>query len=180
MPGPVHPAHRAQPNTPARNIDDGAETPRNKPANRNPQTPPFHRDGSPPTPDRAREKPPQRRPNRRLNPQKAHPRASSRLELDALYALKVARGLVPGYRKDAIERALDRYDAVVRTYWERHREDLLRLHRHVVLAAVGTFGLLQQHRPDTYRDTAAWTDIFTDRGFYQTQEVERLAEAGAV
>src|SRR6476620_10015612 len=56
-----------------------AETPRNKPANRNPQTPPFHRDGSPPTPDRAREKPPQRRPNRRLNPQKAHRRASSRL-----------------------------------------------------------------------------------------------------
>ena len=79
MPGPVHPAHRAQPNTPARDIDDGAETPRNKPANRNPQTPPFHRDGSPPTPDRAREKPPQRRPNRRLNPQKAHRRASSRL-----------------------------------------------------------------------------------------------------
>ena len=102
------------------------------------------------------------------------------LELDALYALKVARGLVPGYRKDAIERALDRYDAVVRTYWERHREDLLRLHPHVVLAAVGTFGLLQQHRPDTYRDTAAWTDIFTDRRFYQTQEVERLAEAGTV
>src|SRR6476469_1140645 len=79
MPGPVHPAHRAQPNTPARDIDDGAETPRNKPANRNPQTPPFHRDGSPPTPDRAREKPPQRRPNSRLNPQKAHRRASSRL-----------------------------------------------------------------------------------------------------
>lgn len=96
------------------------------------------------------------------------------LELDALYALKVMRALAPSHRKEDIERALDVFGAAVRDYWALHREELFTLHPHVVLAAVGTFGLLQQHRPDEYRDEAAWTDIFTDRRFYMTAEVEVL------
>jgi hypothetical protein len=101
------------------------------------------------------------------------------LELDALYALKLSRTLAPGHRSDAIDSALDVYGAVVREYWENRRHDLFRLHPHIVLAAVGTFGLLQQHRPDAYRDDVAWTDIFTDRRFYRTDAVELLPEADA-
>ncbi len=50
---------------------------------RQPQPAPlFHCDGSLPTPDRACEKPPQRRPYRRFNPPKAQRRASSRAKDD--------------------------------------------------------------------------------------------------
>ena len=40
LPGPVHPTHRPQSHTAARDINDGAQTPRNEPADRNLQTPP--------------------------------------------------------------------------------------------------------------------------------------------
>ena len=93
------------------------------------------------------------------------------LELDALYALKVMRAPLP--------RLTARRTSNARCLWCRGarllgvaREELFTLHPHVVLAAVGTFGLLQQHRPDEYRDEAAWTDIFTDRRFYMTAEVK--------
>jgi hypothetical protein len=94
------------------------------------------------------------------------------LELDALYALKVMRDLVPAYRRDAIEHALDRYIALVERYWERSRHDLFALHPHRWLAAAGTLGLLQQHRPDRFSDDARWTDIFTDPRFYRSAAVE--------
>lgn len=102
------------------------------------------------------------------------------LELDALYALRVMRDLAPeGYRADDIEGALDRFIALVGDHWQCRRTDLLARHPHWVLAAVGTFGLLQQHRPDQFRDVspnaAPWTDIFSDRRFYLTEEVEVLA-----
>lgn len=96
------------------------------------------------------------------------------LELDALYALKVMRSLVPTYRKRDIELTLDRFIVLAREDWTRHRETLLSSHPHVILAAVGTFGLLQQHRPDQFPDDVEWSDIFTDRRLYMTSEVERL------
>jgi hypothetical protein len=45
---------------------------------------------------------------------------------------------------------------------------------HVLLGAVGAFGLLQQWLPDVYYDNVSWTDIFSDKRFYQTGAVERL------
>jgi hypothetical protein len=100
------------------------------------------------------------------------PHAMGYLELDALYALRFARDLAPQHRADAIEAALDRYAALVRDYWPSMREALFALHPHRVLAAVGTFGLLQQHRPDAFPDRHRWTDIFSDRRLYRTAEVE--------
>lgn len=94
------------------------------------------------------------------------------LELDALYALKFAMGLAPGYRKADIDRAIDRYAALVLESWRADREALLAQHPHLILAVVGTFGLLQQHRPEEFVDEVTWTDIFSDRRLYRTAEVE--------
>ena len=96
------------------------------------------------------------------------------LELDALYALKLMRTLAPAYRRRDIERALDGMSTSPLKIGQTIRETLLSQHPHVILAAVGTFGLLQQHRPDQFPDSRAWSDIFTDRRLYMTSEVERL------
>ena len=97
------------------------------------------------------------------------------LELDALYALKVMRDLVPAYRQDAIEQALDRLHRLGRVLLGRSRAELFALHPHRWLAAAGTLGLLQQHRPEQFPDDARWTDIFTDPRFYRSAAVETLA-----
>ena len=47
---------------------------------------------------------------------------------------------------------------------------------HVVLGAVGAFGLLQQLLPETFVDDGRWTDIFSDERLYQTRQVEMLDE----
>lgn len=94
------------------------------------------------------------------------------LELDALYALRIMRDLVPGYRRGDIDAALDRYIALVGTTWPEMREKVIGTHPHVALAMAGTFGCLQQLRPDDFPDKSAWTDIFGDRRFYRTDAVE--------
>jgi len=101
------------------------------------------------------------------------------LELDALYALKVARDLVPDYRTAAIEQALDRFIDLVNRYWAQWGTRLLDLHPHWLLAIAGTFGLLQQHRGRQLLDDRSWTDIFSDRRFYRTEAVEVLDAASA-
>lgn len=103
------------------------------------------------------------------------PHVMSYLELDALYALREMRNLVPRYRADDIERALDAYIALVEAYWPAESRALFELHPHRLLAAGGVLGLLQQHRPDAFPDRRTWTDIFSDRRLYRTAEVERLA-----
>ena len=59
-------------------------------------------------------------------------------------------------------------------YWPEGKKHLFQGHPHWVLAAVSTFGLLQQFKPDPFYDKVHWTDIFSDRRFYRTDEVERL------
>jgi hypothetical protein len=98
----------------------------------------------------------------------------SYLELDALYALILMRREAPGYREAEILAAARRYGRLARTYYARHAAELYALHPHYVLAAVGTFGGLQQLLPDEFRDTATWTDIFSDRRLYRTARVEQL------
>ncbi|MER9301277.1 transposase, partial [Mesorhizobium sp. M0621] len=56
LPGPAHPAHRPQSHPGTRDMNDGAQTSRNKPADRNLQTPACHHDGAIPAPDEARGK----------------------------------------------------------------------------------------------------------------------------
>jgi hypothetical protein len=96
----------------------------------------------------------------------------SYLELDALYALDYMGSLVPGYREAAIRSSVERYARLVLKYYSGKRAELFTLHPHIVLAAVGTFGLLQRLAPALITGRIQWTDIFTDRRFYQTRAVE--------
>jgi hypothetical protein len=96
------------------------------------------------------------------------------LELDALYALRVSSQWAPRHRADDVRQAVVRYADLVDESWPRLVEEVLAGHPHHMLAAVGTFGLLQQHLPDRYTDSVEWTDIFSDRRLYQTSEVETL------
>jgi hypothetical protein len=98
----------------------------------------------------------------------------SYLELDALYALEYMRSLAPDYRRSDISRSAERYARLVTTYYQSSRTELFSLHPHLVLAAVGTFGLLQRLAPDRVVAKARWTDIFSDRRFYNTRAVEAL------
>lgn len=108
--------------------------------------------------------------------ERSGPHVMHYLELDALYALKVMRTLAPTYRGPEIEKALDSFISLVLDDWENHHESLLSQHPHIILAAVGTFGLLQQHRPEQFSDDVAWSDIFTDRRLYMTSAVECTAK----
>lgn len=96
------------------------------------------------------------------------------LELDALYALKYMQSLAPDYRSGDIEKAVVEYGEKVIEYWHGMKDDILTRHPHSILAAVGTFGLLQQHLPDMFYDDVGWTDIFSDRRLYRTKQVEVL------
>lgn len=88
------------------------------------------------------------------------------LELDALYLLRFLGDAVPDYRRNDIDAALDRYITLVSRTWTERRDSIVAQHPHRILAAVGVFGLLQQHRPDQFPDSARWTDIFSDRRLY--------------
>lgn len=96
------------------------------------------------------------------------------LELDALYALALMRKLAPDHRPDDIRSAARRYGDLVRRYYDAQAGELYSLHPHQVLAAAGVFGGLQQLLPDEFVDDVVWTDIFSDRRFYRTRDVERL------
>lgn len=96
----------------------------------------------------------------------------SYLELDALYALVYMGSLAPGYRGAAIRDSVARYIKLVEQYYGGRRLELFSLHPHLVLAAVGTFGLLQQLAPAQVMGKVSWTDIFSDPRFYRIQAVE--------
>jgi hypothetical protein len=96
------------------------------------------------------------------------------LELDALYALVLMRKFSPNYRRHDILDAARRYGNLVRRYYASHAKSLYALHPHAMLAAIGVFGGLQQLLPEEFSDHVAWTDIFSDRRFYRTREVETL------
>jgi hypothetical protein len=96
----------------------------------------------------------------------------SYLELDALYALKYMQILEPTYRKDDIQRAVLDYGENVIQYWNNDKEEVLSMHPHRILSAIGTFGLLQHHLSEMFYDDVKWTDIFSDRRFYRTDLVE--------
>lgn len=94
------------------------------------------------------------------------------LDMDALYALKYMSKLVPNYKTDEIHQAVNNYSNLFITYWENYADALLKLHPHYILAAVSTFGLLNQFYPERFVDNVPWTDIFSDIRFYQTAKVE--------
>ena len=94
------------------------------------------------------------------------------LDLDALYVLAYAQRTMPDYRGTDIRLACRRYLSAILRDYASHGDALYGQHPHHILAAVGVFGLLQQLLPDMVRDDRAWTDIFSDRRFYQTEAVE--------
>ncbi len=96
----------------------------------------------------------------------------SYMELDALYGLAYMSSLAPTYRRQEILKAVAKHGRGLNKAWPAflsRKPDL-----HVLLGAVGAFGLLQQWLPDIYYDNVNWTDIFSDKRFYQTGAVERL------
>lgn len=99
------------------------------------------------------------------------------LELDALYALHYMSILAPGYRKDDILNAANKYADVVYTYWNNNPPIWQNQHPHRILSMVGTFGLLQKILPGRFRDSVQWTDIFSDIQLYNTAAVEVMGNA---
>jgi hypothetical protein len=94
------------------------------------------------------------------------------LELDALYALYLMKKMAPGYRTKDIAATVNTYSSAVLTYYAEKKKQLYSLHSHLVLGAVGTFGLLQRLNPETFTDDRPWTDIFSDRTLHMTRNVE--------
>jgi hypothetical protein len=94
----------------------------------------------------------------------------SYLELDALYGLAFMSSLAPEHRRADIIEAAHRHGCGLIAQWPTFlakKPDL-----HVLLGAVGGFGLLQQLLPDAFVDDVCWTDIFSDARLYQTTAVE--------
>ena len=104
--------------------------------------------------------------------QSEDPNPMTYLELDALYALKYMKSLAPAYRKEDIRRAVNRYARTILAYWPSEQDVLLQSHPHILLGAVGTFGLLQHFEPELFQDDFTWSDIFSDLRFYRTDLVE--------
>lgn len=94
------------------------------------------------------------------------------LELDALYAFEYMRSLVPAYRRSDIAKSVERYVNLVVKYYNDRKAELFTLHPHMVLAVAGTLGLLQRLAPEQVIGSNRWTDIFTDKRFYNTASVE--------
>jgi hypothetical protein len=94
------------------------------------------------------------------------------LELDALYAYALMRTWAPGYRKGDIAASVTKYGKAAVKYMNEKRKDLLTWHPHLILAAAGALGLLQQLDPENFVDSNKWTNIFGDKRFYQTAAVE--------
>jgi len=92
------------------------------------------------------------------------------MELDALYGLAYMSSLAPQHRRADILAAARRHGRGLVAQWPAflaRKPDL-----HVLLGAVGAFGLLQQLLPETFLDSVRWTDIFSDARLYQTRRVE--------
>lgn len=109
-----------------------------------------------------------------LDRAKGYPHLMHYLELDALYALDYMETLAPGYRKNDIMSAVNKYADLVYTYWNDDPSLWQDQHPHRILSMVGTFGLLQKILPDRFVDNVQWTDIFSDIQLYNTAEVEVL------
>jgi unsaturated rhamnogalacturonyl hydrolase len=99
------------------------------------------------------------------------------LELDALYGLAYMGSLAPDHRRSDILQAARRHGRGLVQTWPHFLAGKPSLH--VLMAAVGSFGLLNQLLPAEYRDSVRWTDIFSDPQLYQTRTVEVLVERSA-
>ena len=96
---------------------------------------------------------------------------SNYMELDALYGLAYMHSLVRDYRAEDIAAAAHRHGRLVQ---ERYAQFLSSApDAHILLAAVGTLALLQDLDAEHFHDTVRWSDIFSDRRFYKTDQVER-------
>lgn len=94
------------------------------------------------------------------------------MDMDALYGLAYMSSLAPHYRRQHILAAAHEHGRGLVNAWPLFlagNPDL-----HLLLGAVGAFGLLNQLLPDIYHDTLSWTDIFSDKRLYRTEDVNAL------
>ncbi len=92
------------------------------------------------------------------------------MDMDALYGLAYMTTLVPHYRRVDILAAASEHGKGLVEAWPGILEGKPDLH--MLLGAVGGFGLLNQLLPETYPDDRPWTDIFSDRRLYRTDRVD--------
>lgn len=92
------------------------------------------------------------------------------MELDALYGLAYMHSQVPDYRAEDIAAAACRHGRLVQDGYAGFLSAAPNAHS--LLAVVGTLALLQELDPDHFRDDVRWSDIFSDRRFYRTDQVE--------
>ncbi len=97
------------------------------------------------------------------------------MELDALYGLAYMRSLVPDYRVDDITAAVQRHGRLVQSRYASFLYS--NPEAHTLLAVVGTLALLQEMDPQRFCDPVRWSDIFSDRKFYETDRVECDSQA---
>jgi hypothetical protein len=90
------------------------------------------------------------------------------------YGLAYMHSLAPQHRRADILEAARRHGRGPAAQWPAFRAKKPDLH--VLLGAVGAFGLLQQLLPETFVDDVRWTDIFSDPRLYQTLQVEKEAQ----
>ncbi|MCF7838876.1 MAG: hypothetical protein K9N49_09635 [Candidatus Marinimicrobia bacterium] len=92
------------------------------------------------------------------------------MDLDALYGLTYMSSLAPNHRPEDLALAAHRHGQELVKRWPAFLAGKPNLH--VLLGAIGAFGLLNQLLPHVYHDNVSWTDIFSDRRLYRTAEVE--------
>lgn len=99
------------------------------------------------------------------------------MDLDALYGLAYMSSLAPQHRRADVLAAAARHGRGLEQAWApflARQPDL-----HLLLGAVGAWGLLNQLLSDVYPDSVKWTDIFSDPRLYRTRQVEASGDGRA-
>jgi hypothetical protein len=92
------------------------------------------------------------------------------MELDALYGLAYAQSLAATHRADDVATAARRHGRLVQSNYQAFLAS--DPHTHSLLAVVGTLALLQELDSERFGGDVRWSDIFSDRKFYETANVE--------
>jgi hypothetical protein len=92
------------------------------------------------------------------------------LDLDALYGLAYMQSQAPGYRRQDVRSAVRVHGDLAHQCYRGFMQG--KPDTHILLAAVGELGLLNQLDPERFHDIVRWTDIFSDVRLYDTATVE--------
>ncbi len=84
--------------------------------------------------------------------------------------LAYMHSLAPDFRAADIAGAAHRHGLLVQSRYAHFLSAVPDAHS--LLAVVGTLALLQELDPEHFHDNIRWSDIFSDRKFYETDRVE--------